>query len=44
VLGLHAQTLIEVAAPIGLQRSRAMRNASGSIRIPLSAGVLRGGG
>jgi 4-hydroxyphenylpyruvate dioxygenase len=41
VLGLQAQTLFEYSAPIGLQRSRAMKNAAGTVRIPLSVGVLR---
>jgi 4-hydroxyphenylpyruvate dioxygenase len=41
VLGLRAQTLFEFSAPVGLQRSRAMKNPDGTVRIPLSVGVLR---
>ena len=42
VLGLEPHTLVEVASPVGLQRNRAVKNAAGTVRIPLSAGVLRG--
>jgi 4-hydroxyphenylpyruvate dioxygenase len=41
VLGLQAQTLFELSAPVGLRRSQAMKNPDGTVRIPLSVGVLR---
>jgi 4-hydroxyphenylpyruvate dioxygenase len=41
VLGLEPQGLIEFAAPIGMLRSRAMKNESGTVRIPLSVTLLR---
>jgi 4-hydroxyphenylpyruvate dioxygenase len=41
VLGLEPQSLIEFSAPIGMLRSRAMKNESGSVRIPLSVTLLR---
>jgi 4-hydroxyphenylpyruvate dioxygenase len=43
VLGLAPQTAFEFAAPYGLQRSRAFRNASATVRLPLSVAVLRHG-
>jgi 4-hydroxyphenylpyruvate dioxygenase len=43
VLGLEPQQLIEFAAPFGLLRNRAMRNADGTVRIPLSVSLLRRG-
>ncbi len=44
VVGLHAQDLVEYAAPFGLLRRRAMSSADGSVRIPLSASLVRKGG
>jgi 4-hydroxyphenylpyruvate dioxygenase len=43
VLGLRPHTQIELAAPFGLLRSRAMKNEDGSVRIPLSVSLLRRG-
>jgi 4-hydroxyphenylpyruvate dioxygenase-like putative hemolysin len=43
VLGLEPQQLVEFAAPFGLLRNRAMRNAGGTVRIPLSVSLLRRG-
>jgi 4-hydroxyphenylpyruvate dioxygenase len=43
VLGLEPQQLVELAAPSGLLRNRAMRNAGGTVRIPLSVSLLRHG-
>ncbi|WP_316770163.1 sugar phosphate isomerase/epimerase and 4-hydroxyphenylpyruvate domain-containing protein [Streptomyces sasae] len=39
VLGLHAQDSVDVADPYGLQRSRAVTNADGSVRIALGVGA-----
>ncbi|MGW7238258.1 bifunctional sugar phosphate isomerase/epimerase/4-hydroxyphenylpyruvate dioxygenase family protein [Streptomyces sp. NPDC054804] len=39
VLGLHAQESVDVADPYGLQRSRAVTNADGSVRIALGVGA-----
>ncbi|MFE9169047.1 bifunctional sugar phosphate isomerase/epimerase/4-hydroxyphenylpyruvate dioxygenase family protein [Streptomyces kebangsaanensis] len=39
VLGLDAQESVDVADPYGLQRSRAVTNADGSVRIALGVGA-----
>ncbi|MFF3327974.1 bifunctional sugar phosphate isomerase/epimerase/4-hydroxyphenylpyruvate dioxygenase family protein [Streptomyces sp. NPDC002888] len=42
VLGLDAQESVDVADPYGLLRSRAVTNADGSVRIPLTVGAAPG--
>jgi 4-hydroxyphenylpyruvate dioxygenase len=44
VLGLRAQESLEVAAPYGLVRSRAVRNLTGSVRFALNVSLLGRGG
>lgn len=44
VLGLRPQESVEVAAPHGLVRSRAMRNVDGSVRFALNVSLLGRGG
>jgi 4-hydroxyphenylpyruvate dioxygenase len=44
VLGLELEAGAELAAPDGLVRSRAARNADGSVRFALSVPVVGGGG
>jgi 4-hydroxyphenylpyruvate dioxygenase len=44
VLGLEPQTTIEVAAPFGLVRTRAVTDAARSVRLALSVSALRRGG
>ncbi|MER5195561.1 bifunctional sugar phosphate isomerase/epimerase/4-hydroxyphenylpyruvate dioxygenase family protein [Streptomyces sp. NPDC002755] len=42
VLGLDAQESVDVADPYGLLRSRAVANADGSVRFPLTVGAAPG--
>ncbi|MFI5473350.1 bifunctional sugar phosphate isomerase/epimerase/4-hydroxyphenylpyruvate dioxygenase family protein [Streptomyces cacaoi] len=42
VLGLDAQESVDVADPYGLLRSRAVTNADGSVRFPLTVGAAPG--
>ncbi|MDQ0584521.1 bifunctional sugar phosphate isomerase/epimerase/4-hydroxyphenylpyruvate dioxygenase family protein [Streptomyces rishiriensis] len=42
VLGLGAQESVDVADPYGLLRSRAVANADGSVRFPLTVGAAPG--
>ncbi|WP_037673141.1 bifunctional sugar phosphate isomerase/epimerase/4-hydroxyphenylpyruvate dioxygenase family protein [Streptomyces griseus] len=42
VLGLDAQESVDVADPYGLLRSRAVANADGAVRIPLTVGAAPG--
>ncbi|MFI9564713.1 bifunctional sugar phosphate isomerase/epimerase/4-hydroxyphenylpyruvate dioxygenase family protein [Streptomyces rishiriensis] len=42
VLGLDAQESVDVADPYGLLRSRAVANADGSVRFPLTVGAVPG--
>ncbi|MFJ1805882.1 MULTISPECIES: bifunctional sugar phosphate isomerase/epimerase/4-hydroxyphenylpyruvate dioxygenase family protein [unclassified Streptomyces] len=42
VLGLDAQESVDVADPYGLLRSRAVTNADGSVRLPLTVGAAPG--
>ncbi|MER6957466.1 TIM barrel protein [Streptomyces sp. NPDC000618] len=42
VLGLDAQESVDVADPYGLLRSRAVTNAGGSVRFPLTVGAAPG--
>ncbi|WP_327319176.1 bifunctional sugar phosphate isomerase/epimerase/4-hydroxyphenylpyruvate dioxygenase family protein [Streptomyces sp. NBC_01235] len=44
VLGLDAQESVDVADPYGLLRSRAVTNADGSVRFPLTVGAAPGDG